>query len=117
MLARADGQHLLYAGKINGIIGESESGKTWIALHAAAQALREGRRVLYLDFEDSAPGIVSRLKAAGASRGELAALTYTGPDESLHHAAAEDLRETLDTIRPDLVVVDGFNAAMQLLGL
>lgn len=117
MLARADGQHLLYAGKVNGIIGESESGKTWIALLAATQALKDGRRVLYLDFEDSAPGIVSRLKAAGASRGELAALTYTGPDESLHHAAAEDLRETLDTLRPDLVVVDGFNAAMQLLGL
>lgn len=116
-LTRIDGSRLFYRGKVNGLLGESESGKTWIALLACAQALQAGQRVLYLDFEDTASGIISRLRALGTSDDDLTRLAYIGPDETLHLAARTDLREALDQTRPDLTVLDGVNAAMTLLGL
>ena len=116
-LARTDGSRLFYRGKVNGLLGESESGKTWIALLAVIQALQSGQRVLYLDFEDTAPGIVTRLRALGATDTLLTQLAYIGPDENLHLAARTDLREALEQTRPDLTVLDGVNAAMTLLGL
>lgn len=42
-------------GVITGIIGETQGGKTTIALIAAAQALYEGETVIWLDFENSFP--------------------------------------------------------------
>lgn len=116
-LTRNDGQALFYTGKINGLIGESESGKTWVALLAVQQALHSGERVLYLDFEDSASGIIQRLRALGVPTSDLARFTYVDPDETLHIAARADLNEVLDTHQPTLIVLDGFNAAMTLLGL
>lgn len=116
-LRRGDGHALSYVGRVNGIIGESESGKTWIALLAVRQALQHGQRVLYLDFEDSAAGVIGRLILMGCSARSMATLTYVAPDESLHDAARGDLFEIIETSAPDLVVVDGFNAAMTLLGL
>lgn len=118
VLTRTDGQPLWYAGKINGLIGESESGKTWVALLGVAQELGAGSRVLYLDFEDAAPGIVSRLKALGVADCDLATyLDYCDPAESLHAAASGDLGELLRSRAYSLIVIDGFNAAMTLLGL
>ena len=114
-LTFTDGQPLFYAGKVNGIIGESESGKTWIALQAVTQSLALGQRVLYMDFEDAAPGIVSRLKSLGVT--DFTNLAYMSPDEGFGTKAKLDLAETLHTLTPDLAVLDGFNAAMNVLGL
>lgn len=116
-LQRLDGVSLFYRGKVNGLIGESESGKTWVALLAVLQALRARQQVLYLDFEDTAPGIVARLRSMGASDDDLSCLAYVGPDEDLGPNAKRDLRDAIAAATPDLIVIDGFNAAMTLLGL
>ena len=116
-LTRDDGFNLLYRGKVNGLLGESESGKTWVALHAVQQCLAVGQRVLYVDFEDSARGILGRLRALGSIDFHLKNLVYAQPDEGLSQEAASDLYESLSTFEPDLVIVDGVNAAMTLLGL
>jgi hypothetical protein len=116
-LERSDTRALFYAGKVNGLIGESESGKTWVALIAVAQTLKNGKAVLYLDFEDTAKGIVGRLRSLGVDDNELELLRYISPDENLHAVAERDLKETLAAMKPALVVVDGYNAAMTLLGL
>lgn len=117
VLARTDGAHLFYTGKVNAILGESESGKTWLLLLAVAQVLAQGGTVTYLDFEDTPNGIVGRLRALGVPDTQLVRLHYIGPDETLHAAASDDLREHLDSATADLVGLDGVNAAMTLLGL
>jgi hypothetical protein len=53
----------------------------------------------------------------GATNQHLTHLTYIGPDEALHATATADLAETLTNTKPHLVILDGFNAAMTLLGL
>jgi hypothetical protein len=115
-LWREDGRALCYSGKVNGLLGESESGKSWVALLAIAQALRNGEAVLLLDFEDAAGGIYDRLVALGLPDDELDRLQYADPDEALGALQAADLRAGLDAYHFTLVVVDGVNAAMTLLG-
>ena len=116
-LTRGDGPSMFYSGRVNGLIGESESGKTWVALHATSQELAKGQPVLYLDFEDSASGIVNRLRKLGCTDKHLAHLTYIAPDEGLSVPAKSDLGEALALANASLVIIDGFNAAMTLMGL
>lgn len=114
-LCRDDGRSLFYSGKVNGLIGESESGKSWVLFWALAQAVQAGRRCLLLDFEDSAGGIHQRMKALGCTDDELGRLWYANPDEALGIAQAADLGEALAE-GFDVIGFDGVNAAMTLLG-
>lgn len=114
-LLRDDDVALLYAGKVNGLIGESESGKSWVLLLAVAQALVAGELVLLLDFEDAPPGIAARLRAMGVPDECLERLHYAAPAEALGVLQATDLAEVLSR-GYTLIGVDGVNAAMTLLG-
>jgi len=118
-LTRSDGACLLYAGKVNGLLGESESGKSWVAMLAVRQALQAGQRVLYVDFEDALPTFVSRLRALGATTGDLGGglLGYINPADAFDVLARQALAEALEDVKPDLIVLDGVNAAMTLMGL
>lgn len=117
VLRRDDGQPLFYPERVNGLIGESESGKTWVALSAVAQELDAGHHVLYIDPEDLAPGFVERCRALGATDDQLRTqLAYINPDESLGSDAAADLRDIVASRAWALIVVDGVNATMSLLG-
>lgn len=116
-LTRDDGAPLFYPGAVNGLLGESESGKSWVALMLVAQRLNEGHLVVYLDFEDIAKNVVARLRMLGVDDTAIReSFRYIGPEEALHQLAAKDLQTTLAQ-QPDTVIVDGFNAAMTLLGL
>jgi hypothetical protein len=117
-LRRSDGAALFYAGRINGIIGPSESGKTWIVLEAVRQALLAGRRVVYFDFEDTVRGIIDRLTAMGLDMKERRAqFRYSGGDDAPTADGLVGLAQELVEYAPHLIVLDGVNAAMTLMGL
>ena len=116
-LARNDGHRLFYRGKINALLGESESGKTWVALLAVKQALEIQQKVIYLDFEDSGKGILSRLRSLGLENRHFANFTYANPDQNLTLNERMDLVDALTEIVPELIILDGVNAAMTLLAL
>lgn len=116
-LARLDGAKMLYPGAINGLLGPSESGKTWIALEAMRQAILAGRRVVMFDFEDTAAGIIGRLRALGLSNDLLSEyLRYATPDIPLDAENLVAMNAVLHSFRPALVVLDGVNAAMTVMG-
>ena len=117
MLRREDGNCLLYAGKINAIFGESESGKTWLALEAIRQELEKNNIVFYIDFEDSARGILNRLNTMKVATDKFKFFRYANPDEPLSDGIGEIMRTEIMAYLPTLIVVDGVNAAMNLLGL
>ena len=121
VLARADGHALFYKGKVNGLIGESESGKSWLLLAAVAEELTAGHAVLYLDFEDTAGSIVARLLALGVDRATLAPdarlFAYVNPDDPMSYQARAEVVDVLDRGGYDLIGLDGVNAAMGLFGL
>jgi KaiC/GvpD/RAD55 family RecA-like ATPase len=114
-LYRDDDCALFYSAKVNGLIGESESGKSWVALLAVVQAVAAGQQVLILDFEDSPAAIHRRLDSLGVTVERLGLIHYADPSESLGVAQSADLREAL-ALQYQLIVADGVNAAMTLLG-
>lgn len=119
-LVRNDGHPAFYPGRVNGIIGPSESGKTWVALHAVKQAVRHAQRVTIIDLEDSDTGVIGRLRASGMTTTEIDEhVAYINPDEPFHPIlpTGVDFAEHLTTWQPALVILDGFNAAMTLQGL
>ena len=116
-LSRNDGHRLFYRGKINALLGESESGKTWVALLAVKQALEIAQKVIYLDFEDSGKGILARLRSLEVEDRRFENFTYANPDQNLTLEERLDLVDALAEIQPELIIVDGVNAAMTLLNL
>jgi hypothetical protein len=117
ILARSDGNCLLYPGRLHTFIGEIESMKTWLALEAARQELDQGHRVVMIDFEDHAAGVLDRLLQLGVRLDQvLAHFAYIRPDEPLTDSNLADLLEaiTADTV---LVIIDGVTDGMVTDGL
>ena len=109
-----DGIPLLYLGKTHSLASESEAGKTWLMLHWCAQEMRNGHPVTFIDFEDSADGVVdSRLLDMVDEELIIKHFQYIRPDEAL-----DDLSLIADMLEDSsLVILDGITEAMSLYGL
>jgi Bifunctional DNA primase/polymerase, N-terminal len=115
VMARTDGAFLFYPKRVNGIIGESEQGKSWIGYACAAQILASGNNVLIIDFEDVLRLAVKRLQTLGVSDENLRnRFGYMSPHESLVEA---DLELAIRDIRPSLILIDGLSAMMGMQGI
>ncbi|WP_329572986.1 AAA family ATPase [Streptomyces sp. NBC_01361] len=119
ILMRADGAALLYPGKTHMFYGESESGKSWLALIAIAEQLAAGRSALFVDFESDAVTVVGRLMALGADPVALGErFAYVRPDAAPKPGTAEgDAFAELLGQRFAVAVVDGSTDAYMLYGL
>ena len=118
MLARSDGEHLVYAAKIHSLAGEPESGKGWLILLLAAERIAAGEHVLYIDFEDEARTVVGRLLATGlAAEAIVERFHYVRPDEPLTEAARAEVEHVLETFRPALGLIDGLTDARAIHGI
>ncbi len=110
---------LLYPGYNHLLSGESEALKTWLAIAAAAEELRAGRGVLWVDGDDVGAGaLLERLTLLGATADQVDRLFgYVLPDEPF----GDDMRPTvIDVVRDlacRLAVLDGFNPLMTIHGL
>lgn len=117
LLRRSDGHKLIYAGQVNLVFGDPESGKTWICLAAATEALKDGRRVLVIDLDhNGAEATVHRLLALGAPEDRLrdpAIFRYCEPEDR-----TELRRVVKDTKkwRPAVAVVDSIGELLPLRG-
>jgi len=123
LLRRTDGRYLLYEGRTHSLAGEPESGKSWLALLLASQAITEGLRVLWVDYEDTASGILGRLDALAIPEATILGglFAYVRPEEPIAEKSGRgtpaifDFEEVLRT-RWDVVVLDGVTEAMVVEG-
>lgn len=129
---RSDGAHLLYRGGVHWMQGETETGKTWVALAAVAEEIRSNSTVAFIDFEMSVAAIVARLQALGCTRGDIyRQLLYFRPRDGMDLERPDGEEEDEDNwivpiVTPSwdylghslrevrLVVVDGVTEAMQM---
>jgi hypothetical protein len=111
-MARTDGLRLLYPGKEHAVIGEMESGKSWLALASVTAELNAEHHVVYVHFEECDPSdSVDRLVALQVRDQDiLRFLRFVGPERQVKPKA---LAALLDPA-PTLVVFDGVNEAMAL---
>lgn len=80
LCVRSDGNGILYEGLLHVVRGSSQSGKTILAAVAAAQVLREGRQVIWVDMVHTAAQMVSTLRTLGVTDQQiLAGVTYYSP--------------------------------------
>jgi hypothetical protein len=114
ILTRTDGVGLLYRGRLHAVYGEPESCKGWLALAAAAECMDAGDPVLYIDYEDTAANVTARLIELGVPpETSLTRFYYVRPDDPL----GDEDRESLLTLAPGLVVIDGLTEAFAVEGL
>ncbi len=111
---RSDGQRFLYPGREHAVLGETEAGKTWLALACVAAELTAGQRVLYLHYEEpDATSTVERLRLLGVPPDTITRLLqFVAPTRPVR---TEWLAALLDPA-PVLVIHDGVNEAMSLHG-
>jgi hypothetical protein len=117
VLVRSDGMSLLYRAKTHAVNGESESGKTQLALATAVQEVNFGNHVVYIDFEADVADIAERLVEHGCVPSELDQFFhYIRPEGPLDTASRRRLEELLAETEPTLVVIDGVAEALALHG-
>lgn len=116
---RDDGVGLFYAGRMHSIVGESEGGKTWFALMTVASELAAGNAVVFIDFEDDAPGVVGRLLALGANVADIRdRFAYIRPEDPLNVGFnRQEIGQALHDLRPTFVPVDGVTEGMAMHGM
>jgi hypothetical protein len=111
----AEDSYLFYSGEFNLIFGDSESGKTWLALAAIADVLtqQEGKAA-FIDLDhNGAPSIITRLQRFGVPDDVLA-------DQQRFRLTQDDgieLREVVQDLAvfaPDITVLDSLGEALGL---
>lgn len=118
ILRRTDGKHVFYTGQVNLAFGEAESGKTWVAIGAIAEALLAGKKAAFIDIDHNGmQSIVTRLLGFGVSTETLSNLErfrYKEPEDKLDlvHTVAD-----LKAWRPSIVTVDSVGELLPMMGL
>ena len=111
-----DGHHLFYRGKVNGVAGDSNGGKSWLALAVCTQAIATAT-VVYVDLEDDQLGTVERLVDLGADpEAILNRFVYIHPFERYDRLAEAHLMQVIAAHNPALVVIDSTGEALALNG-
>lgn len=118
---RQDGAGMFYRGKVNSLIGPSETGKSWIAVLSCVQVMRRGGIAIYLDFEDDYVNVVQRLLAIGADPEHLQSrFHYIGGNVWGHLARRPTYQSNFEmylAMGPAIIIVDAWNQAMSSFGM
>lgn len=118
ILRRDDYQDLLYRNSVNGLHGDSGTGKGWVVCVAILEQLRAGRFACYIDLEDNESSIVARLRILGATDDEIdRLLLYVRPSVPFDQTAVEYLCKLIDERSVSLIVIDSVGEAFALEGL
>lgn len=109
---------LCYPARVNVLAGEPGGGKTWVALHACAQAMRRGLHIIFIDLEDEYGSTLARLKALGATREQLMDLFhYSRPGSGVEAESLEYLEWQIRHLDVALVVIDSIGELMSMQGI
>lgn len=115
---RTDGTALFYAGKVNGVFGDPESGKTWVAQMAIVEALNAGDKAAMIDVDHNGPDhTAARLILLGARMEHLA-----DPDRFRYYEP-EDGEELTTAVHelvawaPQVLVIDSLGEIFPMLGV
>lgn len=107
-------KQLFYADKVHWLQGESDSGKSWVALAVLVDVVRTGAASWVLDYENSRAEFAGRLRALGITREEMRRVAYVAGDA----LTFSQLREYIAVhgAGRQLLVVDGVTSALSAMG-
>jgi hypothetical protein len=113
VLVRTDGRALLYPGR-NWLHGDSGDGKSLVAAIAAADEVRQGRHVVWLDAEEASPAtLAARLLALGLSADQIVErIHYRNVRDEPYGDTLAALRASVNGLAPRLAVLDSFGESL-----
>ena len=110
ILVTVDGTPVVYAGKVSWLYGEPSSGKSWVSIITANEAVLQGGRVLVMDFEDTATTYKQRGSIIAFDPGvyddSFAYFNVAVPDSPTALAGAIEWLEGAVNPAMNLVVID-----------
>jgi len=116
--SRFDGVPVLYRGKINGVYGDPETAKTWLAMHIATQVFNDGGTVALIDIDHNGEhDTVDRFLKLGADPlvlGDAQRFRYYVPE------SPPELRQVRDEVvefAPDFLILDSIGELLPMLGM
>ena len=116
-LSSDEGHCLFYAGRINGLFGDPETAKSWIAMTTITQALHQGGTAAYLDIDhNGAPEIAERLLLLGCQPETVGNADVFRIYEPEDRAGLQAFLTEMAVWQPDIVVVDSLGELMPMLG-
>jgi hypothetical protein len=114
---RHDGVGLFYRGKVNGVFGDPETGKSWVAMAACAEELNAGGAAWYVDIDhNGVDGIVERFIRLGV---RVATLADPSRFQYLEPQDADEMRQVVEAAiaaEPGVLVLDSLGELMPLMG-
>jgi hypothetical protein len=113
VLPTLGGLNLIYPGKRHVFSGPQEAAKTLAAYVVGLSVVREGGRVMLIDFEMGERDAKQRLRELGATDEELPMFDYIEPETPLTPAKAGELV----ALEPSLVLIDASAGAYDLQSL
>lgn len=111
------GNALFYAGRINGMFGDPETAKSWIAQTTIAQALHRGDTAVYLDIDhNGAEEIAERLLLLGADPSKIGSPNHFRIYEPEDRQGLISFLTEMARWRPTIAVIDSLGELMPMLG-
>lgn len=115
---RDDDTRLFYAGRVNGVYGDPETAKTWLAMMCACEAFEADQSVAYIDVDHNGQQLtVEKLLLLGARPdhiGDPARFRYYEPDDG-HELRAAIAEATIWS--PAIAVLDSMGEMLPMLGV
>lgn len=117
-VTRSDGSSLFYTGRINGVFGDPETAKSWLAMCAVAESLSSGHRAVYLDVDHNGSGeIAQRLIQLGAPVNAVADPDLFRIAEPEDLIGLKQFMQDMLVWKPVVAVVDSLGEIVPMLGL
>lgn len=118
VLTMSDGRSLLHRARLNGVHGESGTGKTWLMDFLLAERLGAGESIMLVDLEDTPDPTIERLRQIGVSDQAIATqLVFVRPEASFSFLNVERLIRQIDERDVRHVIIDSLGEAFSLEGL
>ncbi|MCW2831122.1 MAG: RecA recombination protein [Aeromicrobium sp.] len=117
-IRQTNGHAIFYAGRVNGIFGDPEAAKSWLAMIGVVEALTAGQRAAYIDVDHNGAQIITeRLLLLGAQPHHLSNPDHFQLHEPEDGPALRDTIRALITWQPAYAVLDSIGEMMPMLGI
>lgn len=108
---------LFYTGRINGLFGDPETAKSWIAQATITEALQNGDRAAYLDIDhNGAPEIAERLLLLGADPHTISNPNQFRIYEPQDQNGIRQFLHDMANWEPHLVIIDSLGELIPMMG-
>lgn len=111
-LLRDDGKSCIYEKKIHTIVGEPETGKSWLAGYLMVERMKQGQGTIYWDFESDIGNYMYRIKLMGLTKNDAVDISHYWKGGAVNTAVVEAMIRKIKQDNIKYVVMDSVNRMM-----